>query len=161
MPRPPTPDPSAGTIVLERRRFLRLGALAVVALPSVPALLAACGPSDGSGGSTAPAPASPAKEAEGARATSPAAPAAPAPRPSEPAAPAPPAGGETRLVTEVPANAGQVQALQYVNETAKPDQHCGNCIFYTPQGDEMGRCQLFAQGVVKSTGWCRSWQRKA
>ena len=39
---------------------------------------------------------------------------------------------DEKLVTETPAAAATVQALQYKNESDKPDQNCANCQFYTP-----------------------------
>ncbi len=45
------------------------------------------------------------------------------------------------------------------------DQTCSNCMFYKKSGmngkDEVGACQLFPQGAVKSKGWCMSWTKKA
>jgi len=58
-------------------------------------------------------------------------------------APAPaPAGesGEGQLVTEVAAVASVVSALQYVNESAKPDQNCANCQPYTAGSWQRGKC---------------------
>lgn len=44
------------------------------------------------------------------------------------------------------------------------DQKCASCILYakhgTQGGIEVGKCQLFANHVVKSTGWCTSWAKK-
>lgn len=49
--------------------------------------------------------------------------------------------------------------------TKAADQHCLNCQFYTKAGEinkeEVGKCQLFPKGVVKSNGWCKSWIKKA
>jgi hypothetical protein len=53
-----------------------------------------------------------------------------------------------------------VQALQYVHQSAKPDQKCSNCMFFTAEGGGLGKCQLFAQGYVEETGWCSSWTAK-
>jgi High potential iron-sulfur protein len=45
------------------------------------------------------------------------------------------------------------------------NQNCANCMFYTKSGkvgsDEVGKCQLLVQGVVKGKGWCSSWTKKA
>ena len=69
------------------------------------------------------------------------------------------AGGE--LVTEVEAMKPTVEALQYIHESAKPDQTCKNCQFYTLQGDgATGKCQLFPVGLVAAEGWCASWAKK-
>jgi len=54
-----------------------------------------------------------------------------------------------------------VQALQYKNQSDKPDQHCSVCQFYTPAGGGRGKCQLFALGgLVSETGWCMSFTKK-
>ncbi|HJO24475.1 MAG: high-potential iron-sulfur protein [Myxococcota bacterium] len=64
------------------------------------------------------------------------------------------------LITDIPANAAMVSALQYVAKSPKPDQHCGNCQLYTAGEGNTGKCQLFAQGVVAKDGWCMSWAQK-
>jgi hypothetical protein len=50
------------------------------------------------------------------------------------------------------------QALNYVDESAKPDQQCSNCRFWQPDKFEgaCGGCQLF-KGAVDPQGWCASW----
>jgi hypothetical protein len=136
-----------------RRRDLLVGtgrALALAPLASA-VLAAACGPSD--------------TQREEPGAAPPAAPPAAQPQPAPaPQAPAPPpaAGGaaDGRLVTEVQAMQATVTSLQYVNASAKPDQHCSNCLFYTTRTADRGKCQLFTQGLVAATGWCASWQPK-
>ena len=60
-------------------------------------------------------------------------------------------------MTEVPAAAALVQAMQYVNPSPKPDQLCSNCQLYTAQSGKLGKCQLFPQGLVEDTAWCSSW----
>ena len=44
-------------------------------------------------------------------------------------------------------------------------QVCSNCILYAKEGsrngEEVGKCQLFANQVVKAAGWCTSWAKKA
>jgi len=74
-------------------------------------------------------------------------------------APAAWAEGE-KLVTEVPAMAATVQALQYKTVSDKPDQNCANCQFYTAGSGGTGKCQLFTQGLVAEKGWCMSWTKK-
>jgi hypothetical protein len=65
------------------------------------------------------------------------------------------------LVTEVEAMKPTVAALQYVHKSTKPDQSCSNCQFFTAASEEgRGKCQLFPQGQVESTGWCMSWTKK-
>jgi len=54
-----------------------------------------------------------------------------------------------------------VAALQYVNESAKPDQKCTDCQFYTPGDGGKGKCQLFQKGLVAEGGWCASYVKKA
>ncbi|MCB0348544.1 MAG: high-potential iron-sulfur protein [Bdellovibrionales bacterium] len=41
------------------------------------------------------------------------------------------------------------------------DQHCANCVLYTKSGDGTGKCTLFPGQLVKDTGWCTSWSKKA
>jgi hypothetical protein len=42
-----------------------------------------------------------------------------------------------------------------------PKERCGNCKQYKKtgvvDGVEVGKCSLLAKGLVKSTGWCRSY----
>jgi hypothetical protein len=67
---------------------------------------------------------------------------------------------EEKLVTEIPAVAATVQALQYKTQSDKPDQNCKNCQFYTAGAGGKGKCQLFTQGLVAEAGWCMSWTKK-
>jgi hypothetical protein len=67
---------------------------------------------------------------------------------------------EEKLVTETPAVAATVQALQYRSVSDKPDQHCSNCQFFTATAGGRGKCQLFVQGLVEEKGWCMSWTKK-
>jgi hypothetical protein len=67
---------------------------------------------------------------------------------------------EEKLVTEIPAVAATVQALQYKVQSDKPDQNCKNCQFYTAGAGGKGKCQLFVQGLVAEAGWCMSWTKK-
>jgi hypothetical protein len=45
------------------------------------------------------------------------------------------------------------------------DQSCKNCMLYTKVGDkngeELGKCTIFPNKLVKSTSWCASWTKKA
>lgn len=62
------------------------------------------------------------------------------------------------------------KALKYVHDASKAKDRkdlkaiCKNCSFYKPEGklgsDDIGKCQLFAKGVVKASGWCTSWVKK-
>ena len=63
-------------------------------------------------------------------------------------------------VTAIEANKVMVQALQYVDASAKEGQTCATCQLYTAGEDGTGKCQLFAAGVVKEKGWCMSWAQK-
>lgn len=66
-----------------------------------------------------------------------------------------------QLVTEIADQAPMVAALQYVNESAKPDQKCTDCQFFTPGEGGKGKCQLFQKGLVTDGGWCASYVKKA
>lgn len=145
-----------------RREFVKVGFAAALALPALPALLAGvlsgCGSSE-----QAPKPAAPEPAAEPAAPAAPPKPAPAAKPPAPAAAPAPPAspaGGGDALVTEIPAMATLVTALKYVHQSEKPDQSCSSCQFFTPVSGGRGKCQLFQQGLVESTGWCSSWAKK-
>lgn len=146
-------DRSAENYDAGRRRFLVTAGWLTLAVPAAASTLVGCG----SGEQTAePKPAGGAPE-----------PAPPATPPAEPMAPAEPAQGggaappsADALVTEVAAAAAMVQALQYVNESAKADQRCTNCQLFTAKGEDRGACQLFPQGLVASGGWCASWAKK-
>ena len=41
------------------------------------------------------------------------------------------------------------------------DQFCKNCALYTAKNDGWGKCQMLANGLVSSQGWCGSWNKKA
>ncbi len=70
------------------------------------------------------------------------------------------ARAEGEMVTDVEAMKATVQALQYIDESAKPDQTCANCQFYTAGEGGKGKCLLFVQGLVTEGGWCMSWTKK-
>jgi len=71
------------------------------------------------------------------------------------------AAEDEKPVTEIAANDPLVASLHYTNKSEKPDQHCGNCMLFTPlEGTGHGKCQLFMQGVVNQNGWCMSWTQK-
>lgn len=44
-------------------------------------------------------------------------------------------------------------------------QFCTGCGFYTKNGtkngEEVGKCQIFPNQLVKGTAWCSSWNKKA
>jgi len=85
-------------------------------------------------------------------------------------------GGELPLVAP---GQGMAASVNYVHRTADIkdaklkvdrqgvkflDQNCTNCILYakhgTLGGEEVGKCQLFANQLVKGPGWCTSWAKK-
>ncbi len=147
-----------------RREALRLSFGVLVGLPAVTALNACtqCSKPDSTGAAPATAPtaadaaATPAMDA----ATTPAA-----------------AGGDalTLLSESDPTavglnykhNAADVPANLQTEKSGVPfsGQNCANCMFYAPAGQidgaDVGSCQLFANGKVKSAGWCASWAKKA
>ncbi len=135
-----------------RRQLLAGAGRALVVVPAGATLIGILGCGEGgSGGGTAsqpdPTPA-------------PAPTATPEPKPTPAPKPSARAPGEDALVTEIPAMAPQVTALQYVNESVKPDQQCANCIFYKTPGEARGGCQLFPKGKVAAQGWCASWAKR-
>jgi len=60
-----------------------------------------------------------------------------------------------------------VKQLDYAKypQRKKPDaknQFCKNCSLYTALNDGWGKCQMMTSGgVVKATGWCGSYSKKA
>lgn len=148
-----------------RRDAIKMSFAALVGLPAISALNACTKCSKPSDATSAPASA-PGSEAAGTPAAAPAADAA-----------APAAGGETlTLISETDPtataltykhNAADVPAAQQVENNGVPfsGQNCASCSFYKAAGQldgaEVGACQLFANGKVKSTGWCASWNKKA
>lgn len=48
--------------------------------------------------------------------------------------------------------------------TKAAEQLCSNCQFYMKNGEldkeEVGKCQIIPNGVVKAKGWCKSWIKK-
>ena len=58
------------------------------------------------------------------------------------------------------------KALGFFHEGSKtarkdPREHCSNCKQYKKvgvvDGVDVGKCSLLAKGLVKSTGWCKSY----
>lgn len=39
----------------------------------------------------------------------------------------------------------------------QPDQQCGNCQLFTPDGDGNGQCSIFSSHRVQASGWCNAW----
>ncbi len=130
---------------VDRRGFVGIGlraVAAVFALPAAASLLASCGNGEQPAAPQAPSP--PPDRPAAPQAPSPPKAAAPA-APPVPAA-SPPGGGTEQLITEIAGSAAMVQALQYVNQSAKPDQNCGNCQLYTAQSGGVGKCQSSQPG---------------
>jgi len=159
-------DEQSNARSIDRREFFGIGlktAAAFAALPAASLVLTACGSGDESGESAAPA-AQPGAAPPKPQAPAPPKPQAPAPpkpqaaAPPKPApSPAPAQGGDAQLVTEIAAAGPMVSSLQYVNESPKAEQNCATCQLYTAGEGGRGKCQLFAQGLVKEKGWCISW----
>jgi|GEM_PF-503600 len=150
-----------------RRDALKMSFGVLVGLPAVTALNACtqCSKPDTTGAAPASAPtAAGAADAAATPATDAAA---------TPAA----AGGETlTLLSETDPtatglnykhNAADVPANLQTEKSGVPfsGQNCANCMFYAAagqiEGADVGSCQLFANGKVKSIGWCASWAKKA
>ncbi|MDJ0851277.1 MAG: high-potential iron-sulfur protein [Myxococcota bacterium] len=136
-----------------RREFLKASALV---LPAAPALLA--GALSGCGSSEQASP--PAAKPDPKPMPAPEPPPPAAPPPPSPAPPASAGDAAGKHVTDIPANATLVSSLQYVGQSVKPEERCANCQLYSAGEGELGKCQLFQQGLVKSTGWCASWVKK-
>ena len=86
-----------------------------------------------------------------------------------------PATGATAL-TLVPDSDPTAKALGYVADATKAkrvkrgaveakDQSCAGCQMYTKAGsigpDEVGKCLMLPSGMVKASGWCNSWVKRA
>jgi len=56
----------------------------------------------------------------------------------------------------------QAKALQYVSESEKGDQICGNCTLYSgAEGADKGPCPLFPGVDVMRAGWCSAYVPQA
>jgi hypothetical protein len=75
---------------------------------------------------------------------------APAPAPAAAAEPCNDLSGLTEQDLQLRAN------VEYVTETAIPEQRCDNCQLYTAPNGGCGGCLLFA-GPVTAAGWCTAW----
>jgi hypothetical protein len=87
-----------------------------------------------------------------------------------PAAPAAAAGGLKAISEDDPV----AQSLGYKADATKVDvqkypkragaegakQFCSGCQFFSAAEGELGKCQLFPNGLVAKNGWCNSWQAK-
>ena len=61
-------------------------------------------------------------------------------------------------VAPVDTVSAQAKALQYVSESEKDGQICGNCTLYSgAEGEDMGPCPLFPGSVVMRAGWCSAY----
>lgn len=104
---------------------------------------------------------------------------APSPPPAPKVSPTGGAAGTAAALTLVDEKSQMATVLKYQHDASKvpaalrvpkqgvagKDQLCSNCMFYAKagdiKGDEVGKCQLIPQGVVKAKGWCTSWMKKA
>ena len=64
------------------------------------------------------------------------------------------------MVTDIEANKPILTSLQYVATSAKPDQSCASCQFYTAAEGGKGKCTLIPNGFVSEKGWCMSYAKK-
>lgn len=56
----------------------------------------------------------------------------------------------------------QATALQYMEESDKPEQNCANCTLYQGKVDgKAGPCPLFPGNEVTAAGWCSAYVPKA
>ena len=152
-----------------RRDAIKMSLTALVGVPAITALNACTQCSKPADTTSAPASA-PNTETSNAAPASNAADTAAAPA-STPAT----SGGETlTLISETDPtatalsykhNAAEVPTAQQTEKSGVPfsGQNCASCSFYKAAGQldgaEVGSCQLFPNGKVKSTGWCVSWAK--
>lgn len=59
-------------------------------------------------------------------------------------------------------DASQVDTTKFPKKAgpAGIPQHCQTCAQFTAVNSSWGKCNIFTQGLVKSTGWCNSWVAK-
>ena len=72
---------------------------------------------------------------------------------------------------EVPADDAVATAIGYVADSSKVDakanptfkkgQNCSSCALFTKSNDGWGKCQMIQSGLVRTNGWCRSYNKKA
>jgi hypothetical protein len=89
-------------------------------------------------------------------------------------------GGDATAPLVVPGSPGLASSVHYVHKNSEvkdaalkverggtpfAQQTCSKCMLFTPAGkkggEDVGNCSLFAGQVVKATGWCASWSKKA
>lgn len=73
--------------------------------------------------------------------------------------------------TEVAGTDAVATAIGYISDAKKVDkkkyaqykagQECSSCALYVASNDGWGKCQMITTGLVKSTGWCASYSKKA
>jgi hypothetical protein len=56
-------------------------------------------------------------------------------------------------------DAGAVDKKKYPQ--FKPGQNCSSCALYVAENAGWGKCQMITTGLVKSGGWCGSYNKKA
>ena len=65
---------------------------------------------------------------------------------------------KTALAGKVDEASPQARALNYVVNSSKPTQICGNCTLYQGKpGKAAGPCPLFSGESVNVTAWCSAW----
>jgi hypothetical protein len=88
--------------------------------------------------------------------------------------------GKAKTAAEIALPAGQIavpaddaiaSAIGYVSDATKVDhakysqykagQKCSKCALYTSSNEGWGKCQMIAAGLVKSGGWCGSFNAKS
>ncbi len=69
------------------------------------------------------------------------------------------AGGH-KLATEFPENETVLAAIQFVSESQREGQNCGNCLLFQAGEKGLGRCTILQKGLVPEGGWCLSWAAK-
>jgi hypothetical protein len=57
-------------------------------------------------------------------------------------------------------NGSEVDVSKFPKKNSSADQKCQNCAQYTALNSGWGKCNIFPQGAVKSTGWCNTWTAK-
>ena len=67
-----------------------------------------------------------------------------------------------RIKRAIPDSANKVFFINADKDFAEgKKQKCGNCNFYVRENEKWGKCQLLANGLVNTNGWCASWVKKA
>jgi hypothetical protein len=63
------------------------------------------------------------------------------------------------------ADKGKAKVCPIRKEPARVKQYCDGCQFYTAAGkrgkDDVGKCQILQNNLVKAKGWCNTFAPKA